>query len=97
MSLLHEYEGRAVLFQVENKKFSHKLGAGTVWMLEPEPVEWQTFSDSGRSGHNHPPPHAQDLDTAAEAVANWCCKRLAAKRGLRVCDLHAVRVVAVGS
>jgi hypothetical protein len=39
MSLMIKHEGHAVLFQVENKKFSHKPGTGTVWTLESEPVE----------------------------------------------------------
>lgn len=38
-SLLIKHEGRPVLFQVENKKFSYTPESGTVWTLESEPVD----------------------------------------------------------
>lgn len=52
MSLLMiKDDGRPVLFQVENKKFSHKPDTGTVWTLESEPVEGgEPFVIQGPSG-----------------------------------------------
>lgn len=54
-SLVVKHNGHAVLFQVENKKFSYTPEDGTVWTLESEPVDggepWRIQGPSGTMTH----------------------------------------------
>lgn len=55
VSLLVKHDGHAVLFQVENKKFSFTPETGTVWALESESVDggdpWVIQGPSGTTVH----------------------------------------------